>query len=232
MYVANEKDFEDFGSTHQEPARSKPIVDPVLGFFGNFFSFVFHPLFIPFYATCFLVFVHPFAFTGIPEKLKIFRVISVFLLTAFFPAFTVFLLWRLKFIRSVYLRTQKERIIPYVAAMFFYFWIFYVSKNLPGTSPLFIMLMLGVFIASIAALMANNYFKVSMHGIAMGGMLTFFVLMSFHGDAAMGLYLSLAVLVAGIVCTARLLVSDHFRFEVYVGFFLGVISQLLALPFV
>lgn len=227
MYVANRKDLADID--HSAPPRREPHKSVLVRGLGEIFSFVFHPLFIPSYITCFLVFVDPFAFSGMDEKVKILRVISVFLLTAFFPAFTVFLLRRLHFIQSVYLKTQKDRIIPYVAAMFFYFWIFYVSKNLTDSSPLFVIMLLGVFLSSIAALMANIYFKVSMHGIAMGAMLTFFVFLALQGTMMIGPFLSMAILIAGIVCTARLLVSDHYSFEVYAGFFLGVISQLIAI---
>lgn len=233
MYVSEDRGSTNgSGSRYPEEIRVKPNVDPALRFVGNAISFIFHPLFIPFYITCFLVFVHPFAFSGMPEKVKMFRVISVFSLTAFFPAFTVFLLRRLDFISSVYLNTQKERIIPYIASMFFYFWIFYVSKTLADNTPLFVQLMLGVFISSIAALMGNIYCKISMHGIAMGVLAAFFIIMALQGDVALGEYLSLAILVSGIVCTARIIVSDHYPFEVYVGFLVGILSQCLAIVFV
>jgi hypothetical protein len=167
-----------------------------------------------------------------PEKTKVFRAISVFMLTAFFPAFTVFLLKQLKFVGSVMLDTQKDRIIPYVASMFFYFWVFYVSKNLTDSSPLFVKLLLGVFISSIISLMANIYFKISMHGMAMGVMLTFFVIVALQGNMDMGVYLTLAIIVAGLVCSARLLVSDHYPFEIYAGLVLGIISQVMGNLFV
>ena len=47
----------------------------------------------------------------------------------FFPAFAVFLFARLKLSDSIFLRTQKERIIPYVITMFFYWWMYYLSRN-------------------------------------------------------------------------------------------------------
>ena len=229
MYIADENGLRE---TTPVMPRPKPHPSPVLKSLAAIFSLVFHPLFIPFYITCFLAFVHPFAFAGMDEKLKTLRVISVFLLTAFFPAFTVFLLRRLNFIHTIYLKTQKERIIPYVATMFFYFWIFYVSKNLTDSSPLFVAVMLGAFISSIAALMANIYFKVSMHGIAMGALLTFFIFLALQGNIDMSAYLALATLIAGSVCSSRLLISDHYHFEVYAGFFLGVISQVIAFYFI
>lgn len=200
--------------------------------FAQFLSFVFHPLFIPAYISAFLIFVHPYAFSGMNFRLKVLRFVSVILLTAFFPAFTVFLLKSLGFARSIHLRTQKERIIPYVASMFFYFWIFYVSRNLAGSPVIFTTLLLGIFIASIAALMANIYFKVSMHAIAMGGMVAFFLILAVFGSFPVTIFLAVAILVAGLVCSSRLIVSDHHPFEIYAGFFLGVISQTIAVFFV
>lgn len=198
---------------------------------AHLFSFVFHPLFIPTFMAAYLIYVHPYAFSAFDEKGKGLRMISVFMLTAFFPAFTVFLLNKLGFADSIYLRTQKERIIPYIASMFFFFWIFYVSRNLPSSPAIFTMMLLGVFIASIAALMANIYFKVSMHAMAMGGMFAFFLILALLGSSPVTIYLTLAILVAGLVCSARLVVSDHHPFDVYAGFLLGIISQTLALFF-
>ena len=210
-------------STYQQPAPVR--------FLAHVFSFVFHPLFIPSYLGAFLIFIHPYAFSGFDPRNKVLRLISVFLITAIFPAFTVLLLKLLGFAESLFLRTQKERIIPYIAAMFYFFWIFYVFRNLSGTPAIFSTMLLGVFIGSIAALMANIYFKVSMHAIAMGGMVTFFLIVSILGNVPMSLFLSIAILIAGSVCTARLIVSDHHPFEVYSGFFLGMISQTIAIFF-
>jgi hypothetical protein len=204
----------------------------VIRFIAQLVSFVFHPLFITGYIVAFLLFVHPYVFSGFSTKIRVLRLTSVVLLTAFFPAFVVFLLRQLGLIQSIFLRTQKDRIIPYIASMFFFFWIFHVSRNLRDSPPVFVGLLLGVFISSIAALMANIYFKVSMHAISMGAMICFFVWLAMQGNFSMGIYISLAILVAGIVCTSRLIVSDHYPFEVYAGLFLGVISQAVATVFV
>ncbi len=210
------------------PPDRQPAVIRLL---AHLFSIIFHPLFIPAYIAAFLLFVHPYVFSGFSEKLRELRLISVVLLTAFFPAFVVFLLRQLKFIDSIQLRTQKDRIIPYISSMFFFFWIFYVSRSLPDSPPIFVTLLLGVFISSIAALMANIYYKVSMHALAMGGMFCFFVLLAMQGTFSMGIYLSIVVLIAGLVCTSRFIVSDHYPFEVYSGFLLGITSQAIAVVF-
>ena len=85
-----------------ENNTSKP-----LRFSAQFISYIFHPLFIPTYFILYLIQIIPFEFVGITDwqlKLKVF---SVFWLTAFFPAFAVFLLWRLKFSNSIFLKTQN-----------------------------------------------------------------------------------------------------------------------------
>ncbi|MBS1564291.1 MAG: hypothetical protein JST39_07865, partial [Bacteroidetes bacterium] len=110
----------------------------------------------------------------------------------------------------------------------FYFWIWYVYHNLHESDEMTAML-LSVFIASIVGLMANIYFKISMHGLAAGSLLVFFLWLAFTGSVQMGGYLSLAVLVTGLVCTARFLVSDHSPFELYAGLAGGILCQLVAI---
>lgn len=194
---------------------------------GRFFSYLFHPLFIPVFVSAYLIYLHPYSFAVFDEKQKFLRLMTVFVSTALLPALTVFLLWRLKFADSILLRTQKERIIPYVASITFFFWIFYVSKNLPGTPATMTFFFLGIFLAASAALLANNYFKISMHAIALGGAATFMVLLGLVSGEVMGLSIALTTLATGIVCTSRLIVSDHHPFEIYSGLFVGAFFQVV-----
>jgi hypothetical protein len=195
---------------------------------AHLISWIFHPLFIPLYVTIFLSFIHPYAFVALNENRKILKLIFVFVNTALFPGLAVFLMWRLKFIQSIYLRTQKERIIPYAAAMIFYFWAWYVSRSLQDKEEIFTGFLFGSFLTVVAAWMANIYFKVSMHAMAMGGMLFFVLWLSFSDDGTSGLYPSIILLITGIVCTARMIVSDHRPFEIYSGLLIGIFCQALA----
>ena len=196
---------------------------------AHFCSWIFHPLFISLYVTIFLTYIHPYVFVTLSEKGKVFNIISIFVNTVLFPSLAVFLMWRLKFIQSIYLRTQKERIIPYAAAMIFYFWAWYVSKSLQDKHELFTGFLFGSFLTVIAAWMANIYFKISMHALAIGGMTFFIMWVSFSGDGTSGLYPTIALLIAGIVCTSRMIVSDHRPVEIYSGFFIGILCQAIAI---
>ncbi|MES1160521.1 MAG: hypothetical protein ABUM51_07180 [Bacteroidota bacterium] len=210
---------------------AKVYFNPVLRFFGMFISYLFHPLFITSYVMGFLLFVHPSVFVGMEPRLKVLRFIHVFVFNALFPAFSVFLLWRLQFISSIHLRTVKERIIPYIIAMIFYWWTWNVFKHLSDVPPVVIHFLLGTFLALCGAWMCNIYFKISMHTVGVGGALMFFLLFSFNDAYTSGIYLSLALLVTGLVCTARLIVGAHTLFEIWSGLFVGLLAQWVAWQF-
>ena len=213
-----------FEEDNRRPAVNYPA--PVR-FIGHFFSFVFHPLFMPGYLALYLVYVDAYAYANASPQIKLFRVLSVVFSTAFLPAFCIFLLKQLGFIDSIFLRTRKDRIIPYIICMTWYFWIWYVSKNL-RENPAMTAMLLGVFLASIAGMMANIYFKISMHGLAAGCLFVFFLWLAFSGPVAIGSYLAVATLISGLMLTARFIVSGHSSGELYAGFVAGMLCQLIA----
>ena len=218
-------------STEKHPGY--PLPQPrILKSLAALFSYLFHPLFISVYVAAYLIYLHPYSFSVFDSKQKFLRLLSVFVITAFFPALTVLLLWRLQFARSVFLRTQKERIIPYVASIIYFFWAFFVTRNLEGTPPIMVSFFLGTFLCVSAALMANNYFKISMHALAVGGAAAYMILLGLISAQPMGIAIAISTLITGIVCTSRLIVSNHHPMEIYWGLFLGALSQLVACYFI
>ena len=191
-------------------------------------SYVFHPLFIPVYLSWFLVRIQPYLFSSFSDWDKTMVMIRFIVMYTFFPLVTVLLAKGLGFLRSIYLETQRDRIIPYVACGVYYFWMWYVLRNQPEFPAMVIKLTLAIFIASSIGLIANIYMKISMHAIAVGVMVAFMMLLSFSQSVNFGIYLSIALLVAGLVCTSRFIVSDHTQREVYGGLLLGIASQLVA----
>ena len=194
-------------------------------------SFIFHPIFIPFYVTWFFLYVEDFMFLGLGDWQRLLILIHVFVLYTIFPLVTTLLLKGLGFIKSIYMRDSQDRIIPYIVCMIFYFWSWYVSKKLPDFPYEMMEFRLAIFIASILGLMSNIYLKVSMHAMAVGIMITFFMYTAFNDTLAFGAYIALAFLVTGLVCTSRLILRDHSPGEVYLGLGVGVAAQSLAILF-
>ena len=201
----------------------------IVKWLAHFFSFIFHPLFIPLIATWFLAFVQPGFFTGINDPEKQLIVIRVGYNTIFYPALTVLLLKALGFIKSIFLKTQKERIVPYIAANIFYFWMFLVLKNQPEVPAILTSFIFGIFIASSAALIANIYFKISMHALGVGALCGLMLIIIFSGFSyAIFLAVMLTLIITGLVSSARMIISNHKPFDIYSGIFISILCQIIA----
>ena len=201
---------------------------PLLLWPARFISYIFHPVFIPVYVALFLMYWHPLIFAGISANRKVLLLATITVNCTVFPLFTVFIAWRLKFVNTFMLHTRKDRIIPYALAMIFYFWCWYVLKNQQGIPVLLIRFLLGSFITVIIAWIANIYFRISMHGLAVGGLAFFVTSVALLGDGNPGWYLAAAWMVLGLVGTSRLILGAHHPLDVYAGVILGIAAQLIA----
>jgi hypothetical protein len=131
------------------------------------------------------------------------------------------------------LRTQKDRIIPYITSNIFFFWMYLVFRNQSEIALILTAFVFSVFISSSIALLANIYFKISMHAIGAGGLVGFMLVILFTNPSSpVTVPLALSILIAGIVCTSRMIVSNHTPKDIYFGFFFGLISQAIGAWFI
>jgi hypothetical protein len=211
-----------------EEEIEKFYVHPVLKGIAHFLSYVFHPSFVPIYVIAFLVYVHPSYFSGFSERGKLQTIIISAINLVAFPLLTVLLLRAVGFLDSIFLRTRKDRIIPYMASGIFFFWAYTVFKKQEMYPPIISIFVLGVFLAASGGLIANIYFKISMHAIGMGGLLGIFLVVAKENNMLMTWPLAGALLIAGMVCTARLLLHTHTQRDIYAGLALGFAAQVVA----
>lgn len=197
-------------------------------FFARVISFIFHPLLIGVYLMAYLVLIHPSYFIAFEPKAKLLRFLTFVNNNFILPSLVVLLLRGLGFSKSIYLRTAKERIVPYIACTVFFFWTFYVFKNLPEMPEISIDLTLGMFLAACVAVIMNNFFKVSMHAIAAGGAVGLMINIIYQSAAYSAWPIIITLLLTALICSARKIASDHSWFEITVGFFTGLIIQLVA----
>src|ERR1700690_1673402 len=149
---------------------------------AQLFSYIFHPLFIPVIATWYLAFIHQGYFTGIAPHDKLSTIIKVVANTIIFPGATILLLKAVGFIKSIFLKTQRERIFVYVAANFFYFWMYLVFRSQPEVPLILTAFIFGIFLSSSVGLFANIYFKISMHALGVGALSGLLILIIFSGS--------------------------------------------------
>jgi len=190
-------------------------------------SYVFHPVFMPLMMTYVLYMLVPAQFAGILQAKMGLLYIQVALHSAFFPLLTVLLLKGLGLIESIHMHNPKDRIIPLMASMIFYFWGYWVFKN--NNEPEVIrVLFLGGFWGVIAVFMISIFFKISMHTASAGSIVGLIVVVMLISPVNMVLPLFIALLVAGVIGTARLILSAHTSSEIWLGYFVGFLVQIAA----
>ena len=140
----------------------------------------------------------------------------------------VLLLKGLGFSKSIYLETQKERIVPYMASIIFFFWTWYVFYNKPDMPQMMKDMLQGIFYASIVGMIANIYFKISMHAMGVGGALMMMILVLMEGSMMSGTPIIITIFVTGLVISARMIASDHEKGDLIVGFLVGMGAQFIA----
>jgi len=224
-----DEDFSLEENVLQQQNKNNISFPIVVKWLAHFFSFIFHPLFIPVIATWYLAYIQPGYFTGISPQEKNLIILRVGYITIFYPALTVLLLKGLGFIKSIFLKTQRERIAPYIATNFFYFWMFLVFRNQPEVPTILTSFIFGAFLASSVALISNIYFKISMHALGVGALCGLALINIFSGFTyAVFLTPMIIVLITGLVSTSRLIVSDHKPFDIYSAIILSILCQMVA----
>lgn len=212
---------------HMEVIPEKSTQPKGLRIIATIVSYLFHPVFMPTVMAIALYKLAPANFAGI-SPMKFSQIELQFIInTAFFPLLIVFLLKAVGFIESIQLHSPKDRIIPLIGVMTCYFWMNLVVKNQDYPSLLHI-LSLGSFWGIIAVFMINIFFKISMHTAAAGSMLGILMVLMFVSPVNMVLPLFLALFIAGIIGTARMILKAHAHGEIWLGYIVGIVVQLAA----
>ncbi len=228
--------------TEQEEApvpRPVPMGPPWLRVFASLISYIFHPVFMPVLLSIVLWRLMPAPFAGITERKLTFGLISLTSTTIFFPLFTVGLLKVLGFIQSIHMRVARDRIIPLIATMTFYFWAQQVFSHPFRIEerelywPLIIrILLLGSFWGIILLFLGSIFFKISMHTTAAGGAIGIMIVLLFLSPINMLSALFATIVIGGIVGTSRLVLREHTAAELWMGYAIGIIVQLGAWAYV
>ncbi len=202
-----------------------PVAEPVK-MLARFFSWIFHPLYIPLFVSWLIIFKHPVyrLFLDADIQIRIFAMVGIN--TVLFPAAVIFLLWRLGFAPNIFLQTRRDRIIPLIISIIFYFWAFWVARNLDYLPRILEMWLLGVFLASCFAMMLNIFMKISLHAIGMGGLLAFMVISLFTQMYWPFNWVMASLFISGLTASSRLALGKHRPVEIYTGFLGGILAQL------
>ncbi len=206
-------------------------------------SVVAHPLLVPTYALLILLGTNPYIFGVHTAAAKVPLVLLVFISTCVIPTFSVVMMRMLGLVKSVALRDRHDRIGPYVLTGTFYLWLvinFLHNNDIPRLYAAF---MLGASISLFIAFFLNAFTKVSTHAVGMGGLLAIVLLAmaTYELDyftltiggwgpwyVHMNVILMIAILVSGLVGSARLYLRAHIPSQLWPGYLIGIFGQLVA----
>lgn len=224
---------------------TSPTAAPALPFWlrlvAQIISVVFHPLFIFAYMYLLLAWVNPAIF-GKPNLGLILASKSVhlelFLRTLMtmigLPLLAIALMRGLNMISDITIPDRQERIGPYIVVGLSYIVSFVQINNIPMVPVQVKIFVLGATIALFTAFIINLFSKISIHAVGMGGMIAMVMMsvLSVPYNYESNLHvLPIAVLVAGLVGTARRILGAHEAGDIYGGYFIGFFAQFVALQF-
>jgi hypothetical protein len=189
-------------------------------------SYLFHPLLIPSYVLMLLLNFDSLLSHPAPLSYKLTMLGMVALTTLFFPLFLTWLLSRLQIIHSVMMNHREERIYPILSVAVFYYLTWFLIRDV-HISNLFSYYLLGATLLAVLSLMANFFFKISLHTVAAGSVAGLFLGLSLNFGVNLYVEIFSAILLAGIIGYARLKLMTHRPPEIYTGFMMGMVVMSL-----
>ena len=159
------------------------------------------------------------------------KLFSIGILTVILPILLYLLLKTINKVQTVNLPTTKERIIPLALNCVIIFII--LQRFLPKNELIELYcFFIGILLSNLACLiLAILQFKISIHMIGAGGVLMFFIGISIHYHININGSIIIMSLIAGAIATSRLHLKAHNNIELLIGFFIGIIPQILMLNY-
>jgi membrane-associated phospholipid phosphatase len=191
-------------------------------------SYLFHPFLMPTYGMLlyFLV-IEPNLMGRLHDKVKLVLALVTFIFTFLLPVISVIFLYRSGMISSLQMKTNRERIWPFLLTAGCYIGMYYV---LPEERPEFNIiraLMSGAALSVILTIIINLFTKISAHMVGIGGISGAFIALSYYLQLPIHSIIFMLIFLAGVVGFARLALNAHTPGQVYAGFLTGLIVQVL-----
>ena len=191
----------------------------------KFISTILHPIVIPTIGILLYFILTPINLSN-RQQYTILAV--VFVTTYVIPLLLLIFLKSIGYIKSFQVHGIKERKIPIFFMMILLFTLgkfFLDTTIIRDLSYLFFGVVLGLGIIYILFITKT---KTSLHLLSMGAATGYFLLFQqIHGVFVLPLIIFLITL-SGLLASARLYLKAHSSNEVYLGFFIGLISPFLA----
>lgn len=189
-------------------------------------SYLLHPLLMPTYGFALLFYTNNYISTFTAPDVKLLVLGITFVFTFILPGINVVILLKTGRIKSLEMETGSERILPYTSTALYYFALFYLFYNADFPN-VFKIVVLGAAVCLLLAVVISFKWKISAHTIGIGGIAGATMGIIYRLQLDMALLLMLVLVLSGLAGFARLKLNAHTPAQVYTGFLLGFLVELL-----
>lgn len=192
-------------------------------------SLVFTPFYLPLVGIALLL---TFTFlSGLPTKYKLLLAATVYLMTVFIPTVLIFFYRIVRGWSLVKLGEKQNRIVPYLISIACYVACIWLLNYVYVNHEIIIIIVAALAIQVVSTIV-NIFWKISTHSAAIGGVSGALVAYGqlFYFNPV--LWLSLSIIMAGIVGTARIILRQHTTAQVVAGYLLGVACAYLVIYYI
>jgi hypothetical protein len=192
-------------------------------------SIIFHPLFIPVYGMG-IIFSATSQSGYIPFELKKLLFLIVLINNVLLPfSFMPFFRYR-NIISSWAVENRRERIIPLIITTVLYSATSYIILRFP-ISVFLKSFIFASFFLSFAVTVLNFWWKISIHSVGAGALLSLVLLLSLKMYSPTVWYLISVAITAGFILSSRLKLNSHNPQQVWFGFLTGFLGLTLFMTF-
>lgn len=193
--------------------EAKPIITV-----SNILSMVFSPLFVPIYGTAIAFAVTPLRYLTLATLVQVISIVATF--TAILPLFILFIMKKTGRISDIDISNRRQRTLPIILMLVCYILAMLYIAGVHGPAWLILYFASGIATALVLGIITVACkWKISMHGAGMGNLIGLVVALEAFGISDFNLLwlISVIIIVAGMVGTARIILNKHTIMQVFCG---------------
>lgn len=188
-----------------------------------FFSYLFHPIFIPILGTLLYLLLSDVYFTKEQSYLLFFQILII---TFFLPISFFYLLRTFGKVDTIMLSDINQRKIPLIVQMALVAVLITQSVTIDRFSELFFFFLGGLISTFLAFVLLYAKVKASIHMIGISVLTFFSIGLSMHNQVNGTYLIAVSFFVTGLIASSRLEMKAHSLKELLVGYVVGMMPQI------